>query len=154
MKGGTYEAGSFALKASVPLFVAEYAQPSESAAGNAYFLQRGATPIRCSLAERTAPVIVFVRRHPHPLRQPETTGCSRCGSRQVVHHAVSKRTNSLFLLLLYPICGTLSPRREAMMTKSAMIRARVDPALKEDAENVFEALGLSATQAITLFISR
>ena len=26
-----------------------------------------------------------------------------------------------------------------------------DPALKEDAENVFEALGLSATQAITLF---
>ena len=37
------------------------------------------------------------------------------------------------------------------MTKSAMIRARVDPALKEEAENVFEALGLSATQAITLF---
>ena len=37
------------------------------------------------------------------------------------------------------------------MAKSAMIRARVDPALKEEAENVFEALGLSATQAITLF---
>jgi DNA-damage-inducible protein J len=37
------------------------------------------------------------------------------------------------------------------MTKSAMIRARVDPALKEDAENIFEALGLTATQAITLF---
>ena len=37
------------------------------------------------------------------------------------------------------------------MTKSAMIRARVDPSLKEEAENVFEALGLSATQAITLF---
>ena len=37
------------------------------------------------------------------------------------------------------------------MTKSAMIRARVDPGLKEDAENIFEALGLSATQAITLF---
>jgi DNA-damage-inducible protein J len=37
------------------------------------------------------------------------------------------------------------------MTKSAMIRARVDPKLKEDAENVFEALGLTATQAITLF---
>ncbi|MHB0981628.1 MAG: type II toxin-antitoxin system RelB/DinJ family antitoxin [Thermoleophilia bacterium] len=37
------------------------------------------------------------------------------------------------------------------MTKSAMIRARVDPGLKEDAESVFTALGLSATQAITLF---
>ena len=37
------------------------------------------------------------------------------------------------------------------MTKSAMIRARVDPTLKQDAENIFEALGLSATQAITLF---
>ena len=37
------------------------------------------------------------------------------------------------------------------MTKSAMIRARVDPGLKEDAESVFAALGLSATQAITLF---
>ena len=32
-----------------------------------------------------------------------------------------------------------------------MIRARVDPGLKEDAESVFAALGLSATQAITLF---
>ena len=37
------------------------------------------------------------------------------------------------------------------MTKSAMIRARMDPSLKEEAENVFRALGLSATQAITLF---
>ena len=37
------------------------------------------------------------------------------------------------------------------MAKSAMIRARVDPRLKEDVENVFEALGISATQAITLF---
>jgi DNA-damage-inducible protein J len=37
------------------------------------------------------------------------------------------------------------------MTKSAMIRARVDPALKEEVENTFETLGLSTTQAITLF---
>ena len=37
------------------------------------------------------------------------------------------------------------------MNKSAMIRARVDPNLKEEVENVFEQLGLSATQAITLF---
>ena len=37
------------------------------------------------------------------------------------------------------------------MNKSAMIRARVDPNLKEEVENVFEQLGLSTTQAITLF---
>ena len=37
------------------------------------------------------------------------------------------------------------------MTKSEMIRARVEPALKEEAETVFSTLGLSVTQAITLF---
>ena len=37
------------------------------------------------------------------------------------------------------------------MNKSAMIRARVDPNLKDEVESVFEQLGLSATQAITLF---
>ena len=40
---------------------------------------------------------------------------------------------------------------EVKMTKSAMIRARVDPALKQEAEDIFEALGLSASQAITFF---
>ena len=37
------------------------------------------------------------------------------------------------------------------MAKSAMIRARVDPQLKAEVEAVLEELGLSATQAITLF---
>lgn len=37
------------------------------------------------------------------------------------------------------------------MAKSAMIRARIDPTLKEDAERVFAELGLSITQAITLY---
>ena len=37
------------------------------------------------------------------------------------------------------------------MTKSEMIRARVEPELKQEAEAVFSELGLSATQAITLF---
>ncbi|MBU4271982.1 MAG: type II toxin-antitoxin system RelB/DinJ family antitoxin [Planctomycetes bacterium] len=37
------------------------------------------------------------------------------------------------------------------MQKSAMVRARVEPKLKQDAERLFEQLGLSATQAITLF---
>jgi DNA-damage-inducible protein J len=37
------------------------------------------------------------------------------------------------------------------MNKTAMIHARVDPTLKEEVENVFGELGLSTTQAITLF---
>ena len=37
------------------------------------------------------------------------------------------------------------------MTKSAMVRARMRPRLKANAEKVFNHLGLSATQAITLF---
>jgi DNA-damage-inducible protein J len=37
------------------------------------------------------------------------------------------------------------------MNKSAMIRARVDPVLKDEVESLFEQLGLSATEAITLF---
>jgi DNA-damage-inducible protein J len=37
------------------------------------------------------------------------------------------------------------------MSKSAMVRARVEPKLKHDVESLFEQLGLSATQAITLF---
>ena len=37
------------------------------------------------------------------------------------------------------------------MTKSEMIRARVEPELKQEAETVFSRLGLTATQAIALF---
>ncbi len=37
------------------------------------------------------------------------------------------------------------------MTKSEMIRARVEPELKQEAETVFSQLGLSTTQAIRLF---
>jgi DNA-damage-inducible protein J len=37
------------------------------------------------------------------------------------------------------------------MAKSEMIRARVEPDLKHDAEAVFSTLGLSPTEAITLF---
>ena len=40
------------------------------------------------------------------------------------------------------------------MTKTATIRARVEPALKEEAETVFSQLGLSATQAIRLFYTQ
>jgi len=37
------------------------------------------------------------------------------------------------------------------MSKSAMVRARMEPELKEHAERIFRELGLSVTQAITLF---
>ena len=37
------------------------------------------------------------------------------------------------------------------MAKTEMIRARVEPDLKQEAEAVFSRLGLSATEAIRLF---
>lgn len=37
------------------------------------------------------------------------------------------------------------------MAKTEMIRARVEPELKHEAEEVFTALGMSPTEAITLF---
>lgn len=37
------------------------------------------------------------------------------------------------------------------MAKTAMIRARVDPELKSEAEEILHDLGISATEAITLF---
>ncbi|HID61443.1 MAG TPA: DNA-binding protein [Anaerolineae bacterium] len=46
--GGTFEAGKLALRLKMPLFVAEYAEPAVSAAGNAYFLAHGARPLRRS----------------------------------------------------------------------------------------------------------
>ena len=40
------------------------------------------------------------------------------------------------------------------MPKSEMIRARVEPSLKHKAENVFDTLGLTPTEAITLFYTQ
>ncbi|MCY4379019.1 MAG: type II toxin-antitoxin system RelB/DinJ family antitoxin [Candidatus Dadabacteria bacterium] len=37
------------------------------------------------------------------------------------------------------------------MAKTEMIRARIEPELKQEAEKVFFTLGLSVTEAITLF---
>ncbi len=37
------------------------------------------------------------------------------------------------------------------MAKTAVISARIDPDLKQNAETVFKELGLSTAQAITLF---
>jgi len=35
--------------------------------------------------------------------------------------------------------------------KTSTVRARINPSLKKDAESLFEKLGLSTTEAITLF---
>jgi len=37
------------------------------------------------------------------------------------------------------------------MNKTATVRARIQPKLKEHAESIFHRLGLNATQAITIF---
>jgi len=37
------------------------------------------------------------------------------------------------------------------MSKSAMVRARIEPDLKQHAEEVFQALGMSVTEVITIF---
>lgn len=37
------------------------------------------------------------------------------------------------------------------MRKTATVRARIEPELKEQAEQIFHRLGLNATQAINLF---
>jgi DNA-damage-inducible protein J len=37
------------------------------------------------------------------------------------------------------------------MSKSAMVRARLEPHLKDHAETIFHRLGMNATQAITIF---
>ena len=37
------------------------------------------------------------------------------------------------------------------MSKSAMLRARIEPDLKHNAEAIFTRLGLNSTQAITIF---
>ncbi len=40
------------------------------------------------------------------------------------------------------------------MAKTAMIRARITQDLKEDTEAIFKQLGLSTTEAVTLFLSQ
>jgi DNA-damage-inducible protein J len=37
------------------------------------------------------------------------------------------------------------------MTKEAMIRARIEPELKAEVESIFSALGLTTTDALTIF---
>jgi len=43
---------------------------------------------------------------------------------------------------------------EVDMAKTAVISARIDPELKSGAEQVFKELGLTTTQAITIFFKQ
>jgi DNA-damage-inducible protein J len=53
---------------------------------------------------------------------------------------------------MYPIRGTFVLNHGGdSMSKTAMVRARLEPDLKTHAEYVFHRLGLNATQAITMF---
>jgi DNA-damage-inducible protein J len=40
------------------------------------------------------------------------------------------------------------------MAKTAMIRARIEPSLKDGVEKIFKKIGLSTTEAITLFYNQ
>ncbi|MDD5434687.1 MAG: type II toxin-antitoxin system RelB/DinJ family antitoxin [Nitrospira sp.] len=40
------------------------------------------------------------------------------------------------------------------MAKTAMIRARITPALKTESEKILKRIGLSTTEAITLFLTQ
>ena len=46
----------------------------------------------------------------------------------------------------YFCCKEVTP-----MAKTATIRARIEPELKKDVENLFKQLGLSTTEAISIF---
>jgi DNA-damage-inducible protein J len=47
--------------------------------------------------------------------------------------------------------ATIKKTRRFAMSKTATVRARIEPDLKDRVEQVFRQLGLTATQAITLF---
>lgn len=40
------------------------------------------------------------------------------------------------------------------MLKTTSVRARIEPGLKQSAESIFQSLGLTTTQAITLFFKQ
>ena len=79
---------------------------------------------------------------PEPMRH----GGATAGLEQFRQHHVGS-------LEVFPVCGTLFTNKtgRSQMAKTEMIRARVEPDLKCQAEEVFAGLGLSPTEAITLF---
>src|SRR5687768_14474586 len=60
---------------------------------------------------------------------------------------------ALFICHSLRVCAlpVLGSPREVRMPKTVMIRARIEPHLKEDVERVLAEIGLSPTEAIRLF---
>ncbi len=55
---------------------------------------------------------------------------------------------------MYPLGDTLHTVSNATAKKTAYIRARVRPHIKKDAERVLDRLGISTTDAISVFLSQ
>ena len=73
--GGTFAAGTEALKRDHPLFVVDFAEPGSSAEANPHFIDHGGIPIRRTA--RGSPNLARIRhaiRHPAwKTRAPERT---------------------------------------------------------------------------------
>ncbi|RMF18971.1 MAG: type II toxin-antitoxin system RelB/DinJ family antitoxin [Candidatus Dadabacteria bacterium] len=81
------------------------------------------------------------RRHPKPpTPDHHLQGYPKKGQRQ-------SRCPFFFALHLYPKWGTIFP----MATRTAMIRARIEPEIKTEAETVLRRLGLRPSDAISMF---
>src|ERR1700726_4444034 len=52
------------------------------------------------------------------------------------------------------ICRPMSWNRAVVMSKTQTVRARVEPGLKRGAEAVLKQLGLTSSEAITLFYTQ
>ena len=90
-----------------------------------------------------------------PLINDELLGCiPQAARRQLLRRrAGPSKTSAHYTAVCTPfvIQFRLRDAERWPMAKSDMIRARVEPELKQEAETVFSRLGLSTTQAITLF---
>jgi len=72
----------------------------------------------------------------------------RAFQERVIHDVVPRRYD----LRMYPVRATVCLKNGGeIVSKTAMVRARVEPDLKGHAESIFHRLGLNATQAITMF---
>ena len=95
LSGGTFAAGEQALRMRKPLFVVAFAQPAASAAGNAHFIQRGATPIRRSKAEGRAnvePILSAIHSAPE---EPEPSDDWLYAQQPALQLQLAERGNSV-----------------------------------------------------------
>lgn len=58
---------------------------------------------------------------------------------------------AIVLTMVYNINGDKISRSDTAMPKTANLYARIEPELKEQAESILEALGIPASNAITMF---